>query len=378
MKRPLSERAVRGTVVVSPLKRGKRDVGTLRAPCVVAGCSRLTTPLAADRAAEWPGATFHPGAARAGGCPDRALSGPAPGAAPDGFDVPARGRPGGALRQGTTPISRVISSTRSLKEQTWDDSVKSLVEFPEVLSLMDQKLDWVQKLGDAFLGQQKELLDAVQRLVREPRPQGNLSRSTPQQTVTVEARLPRRLRPGRRLASPPPPQTVVGPTAARRTVITIPADQSAGVYVPSLQSPGRLRGTAVSGGPAVPTPTRPATRSRRRRSLRHGHGGGSGQSGVTATGTRRSADVNVNNYNSYFPIGVNRSTIANERVSHYEQGQGGNRQQGQGGIGRSGKHNPGEPPRCPVSRPGDTAALQPRGHGQPAGHPSREAFRGRR
>jgi len=40
--------------------------------------------------------------------------------------------------------------------------VKSLVEFPEVLSLMDQKLDWVQKLGDAFLGQQKELLDAVQ------------------------------------------------------------------------------------------------------------------------------------------------------------------------------------------------------------------------
>src|SRR5438034_1927343 len=31
-----------------------------------------------------------------------------------------------------------------LKEQTWDDSVKSLVSFPEVLALMDGKLDWVQ------------------------------------------------------------------------------------------------------------------------------------------------------------------------------------------------------------------------------------------
>ena len=34
-----------------------------------------------------------------------------------------------------------------LKDQTWDDSVKSLVAFPQVLALMDQKLDWVQKLG---------------------------------------------------------------------------------------------------------------------------------------------------------------------------------------------------------------------------------------
>ena len=31
-----------------------------------------------------------------------------------------------------------------LKEQTWDDSVKSLVSFPQVLSLMDGKLDWTQ------------------------------------------------------------------------------------------------------------------------------------------------------------------------------------------------------------------------------------------
>jgi len=51
-----------------------------------------------------------------------------------------------------------------LKKQDWDDSVKSLVSFPDVLTMMDQKLDWTQKLGDAVLGQQKELMDAIQRL----------------------------------------------------------------------------------------------------------------------------------------------------------------------------------------------------------------------
>ena len=47
-----------------------------------------------------------------------------------------------------------------LKKFDWDDSVKSLVSFPDVLTMMDQKLDWTQKLGDAVLGQQKELMDA--------------------------------------------------------------------------------------------------------------------------------------------------------------------------------------------------------------------------
>ncbi len=72
-----------------------------------------------------------------------------------------------------------------LKDQTWDDSVKSLVSFPQVLSLMDGKLDWTQKLGDAVLGQQKELMDAVQRLRARAQAEGNL-KSTPEQTVTVE------------------------------------------------------------------------------------------------------------------------------------------------------------------------------------------------
>src|SRR5262249_36811389 len=48
--------------------------------------------------------------------------------------------------------------SQALQSKTWDDSVKSLVTFPQVLTMMNEKLDWLQKLGDAFLAQQSDLL----------------------------------------------------------------------------------------------------------------------------------------------------------------------------------------------------------------------------
>ena len=56
------------------------------------------------------------------------------------------------------------AAVKAVESQTWDASVKSLVAFPQVLEPMNEKLDWTQKLGDAFLAQQKDVLDAVQRL----------------------------------------------------------------------------------------------------------------------------------------------------------------------------------------------------------------------
>ena len=51
-----------------------------------------------------------------------------------------------------------------LKKHKWDDSVKTLVSFPQVLELMDSQLEWMQKLGDAFLAQQKDTMDAIRRV----------------------------------------------------------------------------------------------------------------------------------------------------------------------------------------------------------------------
>ena len=75
--------------------------------------------------------------------------------------------------------------SEELKKYDWDDSVKSLVSFPQVLTMMDDKLDWTQKLGDAFLDQQAETMDAVQRLRAKAQGSGNL-KSTPEQVVAVE------------------------------------------------------------------------------------------------------------------------------------------------------------------------------------------------
>src|SRR6476661_2875649 len=52
----------------------------------------------------------------------------------------------------------------ALVKQDWDASVKSLVATPTVLDMMNKDLDWTQKLGDAVLAQQPDVMDAIQRL----------------------------------------------------------------------------------------------------------------------------------------------------------------------------------------------------------------------
>src|SRR5215475_7832911 len=52
----------------------------------------------------------------------------------------------------------------ALDQQGWDDSVKSLIATPSALNMMSSKLDWTQKLGDAVLAQQTDVMDSIQRL----------------------------------------------------------------------------------------------------------------------------------------------------------------------------------------------------------------------
>jgi hypothetical protein len=74
---------------------------------------------------------------------------------------------------------------KGLEAQPWDPSVKSLVNFPQVLDMMNEKLDWTQKMGDAFLAQQKDVMDTVQKLRLKAYGEGNL-KTTEQQKVVVE------------------------------------------------------------------------------------------------------------------------------------------------------------------------------------------------
>ncbi len=73
----------------------------------------------------------------------------------------------------------------ALRSEPWDPSVKSLVPFPQVLHMMDDKLSWTEHLGDAFLADQAAVMASVQRLRKQAQAAGNL-RSTTYETVQTE------------------------------------------------------------------------------------------------------------------------------------------------------------------------------------------------
>ena len=72
---------------------------------------------------------------------------------------------------------------KALQTENWDPSVKSLVPFPQVLSMMSAQLDWTQQLGYAMSAQEKDVMDSVQRLRSQAQASGALT-TTSQQTVT--------------------------------------------------------------------------------------------------------------------------------------------------------------------------------------------------
>lgn len=87
---------------------------------------------------------------------------------------------------GTSEGLTADARAASLEEQRWDPSVKSLVDFPTVVAMMDERLSWTQQLGNAVLSQQKDLMDAIQRLRAKAAKEGNLETTT-EQRVTVES-----------------------------------------------------------------------------------------------------------------------------------------------------------------------------------------------
>jgi Protein of unknown function (DUF3300) len=78
--------------------------------------------------------------------------------------------------------------TKALEPLPWDPSVKSLVPFPQVLSMMSGNLGWTQQLGYAVADQQAAVMDSVQRLRRQTQSSGSLQ-TISQQVVRTEAQI---------------------------------------------------------------------------------------------------------------------------------------------------------------------------------------------
>jgi hypothetical protein len=71
----------------------------------------------------------------------------------------------------------------AMDKKNWDPSVKALVPFPRVLSMMSENLEWTEKLGDAFLDQQEEVMDTVQKLRDKAEAAGNLKDTQEQKVI---------------------------------------------------------------------------------------------------------------------------------------------------------------------------------------------------
>ena len=83
--------------------------------------------------------------------------------------------------------ARFVQDTNNVPkvdEQPWDENVKALAKFPAMIQKMNDDLTWTMDLGQAFLDQQKELMDTIQSLRAKAQALGTL-KTTPQQIVVV-------------------------------------------------------------------------------------------------------------------------------------------------------------------------------------------------
>ena len=75
----------------------------------------------------------------------------------------------------------------AMQNERWDPSVKGLTSVPQVLAMMNEKLDWTQQLGEAFLAQPDDIQHAVQALRAKADEAGNLKSSKEQKVRRVAA-----------------------------------------------------------------------------------------------------------------------------------------------------------------------------------------------
>src|SRR5512135_269477 len=75
----------------------------------------------------------------------------------------------------------------AMQKEPWDPSVKGLTSVPQVLAMMNDKLDWTNQLGEAFLAQPDDLQNAIQALRSQAETTGNLKSSNEQRVRRVAA-----------------------------------------------------------------------------------------------------------------------------------------------------------------------------------------------
>jgi hypothetical protein len=110
----------------------------------------------------------------------------------------------------------------AVEKQDWDASIQALAPLPDVVKILSENIKWTTQLGDAFLAQQGDTMDAVQRMRMKAKNSGQL-KSTEQQKVETKV-------------------------VEQKTVVVIEPSSPDVIYVPSYDP------MVVYGAPVYPYP----------------------------------------------------------------------------------------------------------------------------
>jgi hypothetical protein len=137
----------------------------------------------------------------------------------------------------------------TVNQQSWDNSVKGLTQFPDVLGQMSSNLSWTSALGDAYFNVPQSVMNAVQVMRQRAYQAGNL-KNTAQQNVSVQNEAPGAAPPAE-ASSGAPQTTIVQPPP--QTIVIQPAQPDV-VYVPTY-NPTVVYGAPVAVYPGYVVPT---------------------------------------------------------------------------------------------------------------------------
>src|ERR1700751_5820911 len=73
---------------------------------------------------------------------------------------------------------------KAVGKQPWDPSVQSLAIYPDVVTRLAENVAWTTDLGNAFLAQQSDVMDAIQRMRAKAQAKGALKTSEQQKVET--------------------------------------------------------------------------------------------------------------------------------------------------------------------------------------------------
>jgi hypothetical protein len=203
---------------------------------------------------------------------------------------------------GNNPNLKDKALANAVEKQNWDPSIQAMAALPTVVKQLGDNIAWTSQLGDAFLAQESDVMDAVQRMRAKAEGAGNLKTSEQQTVETQQAE-------GKSVVviQPANPDVVYVPSYNPTVAYGPPVYPYPSIYYPPVGA--YVAGAAISFGVGVAVGSI------------WGHGGW----GWGCGWGRNDINVNVNNryVNHYNKTNVNNRMGNNNTWQHNPQHRGG-------------------------------------------------------